>query len=63
MTDLTVNDALDLIAATAQHCRENGDGDMRNILNQVRGIKRMIGEGKTGDEIMEAYTIDEDDED
>ena len=46
----------------AQQCRENGDSDMRNILNTVRGIKSMIAEGKTRAEILEAWGPDDDED-
>ena len=52
---LTAKDALDIIAGYAQGCRENGDSDMRIILNLVRRIKDMINEGKTRDEILNNF--------
>ena len=65
MSGLTAGDVLKLLADRAQWCRENGDTDMRNILNTVRGIRSMIAEGKTRAEILEAWGPDdgEDDED
>ena len=60
--ELTANDALDLVAKRAQECRENGDSDMRNILNYVRAIKPLVAEGKTREEII-AYFADDDDDD
>jgi hypothetical protein len=62
MEQLTVDDALKLLADRAQQCRENGDSDMRNILNTVRGIKSMIAEGKTRAEILEAWGPDDDED-
>lgn len=62
MEQLTVDDALKLLADCAQHCRANGDSDMRNILNAVRGIKSMIAEGKSRTEILAAWCPDDDDE-
>ncbi len=50
--ELTVQDVLALIEKRAQWCRENGESDMRNILNTIRGIKSDIAAGKTRDEIM-----------
>ena len=62
MEQLTVDHALKLLADRAQQCRENGDTDMRNILNTVRCIKSMIAEGKTRAEILEAWGPDDDEE-
>jgi len=62
MEQLTVDDALKLLADRAQQCRENGDTDMRNILNTIRGIKSMIAEGKTRAEILAAWGPDDDDD-
>ena len=62
MDQLTVDDALKLLADRAQRCRENGDTDMRNILNTVRGIKSMIAEGKTRAEILAALGPDDDED-
>lgn len=56
---LTANDALDIVAKRAQWCRENGESDMRNILNTVSFIKRAIGEGKTRDEIIAEFADDD----
>ena len=63
MDQLTVDDVLKLLSDRAQQCRENGDSDMRNILNTVRGIKSMIAEGKSRAEILAAWGPDDDDED
>lgn len=63
MEQLTVDDALKLLADRAQQCRENGDTDMRNILNTVRGIKSMISDGKSREEIIAAWGPDDDEED
>lgn len=61
MDQLTAQDVLKLVADRAQWCRENGESDMRNILNTTRIIKTMLDEGKTRDEIL-AYYADDDDE-
>jgi hypothetical protein len=58
MEELTAQDVLTLIKKRAQWCRENGESDMRNILNTIRGIEGDIAAGKTRDEIM---ADDEDD--
>ena len=60
---LTANDVLKLVADCAQRCRENGDSDMRIILNEVHGIKAMMKEGKSRTEILAHFEDDEDDED
>jgi len=52
---LTANDALGIIAGYAQASRENGDSDMRIILNLVQEIKGLINEGKTRDEILNKF--------
>ena len=62
MDELTVDDALKLLADCAQRCRENGDSDMRTILNTVRGIKSMIAEGKSRAEILESWGPDDDED-
>jgi hypothetical protein len=62
MSGLTADDALKLLADRAQWCRENGETDMRNILNTVHGIKSMIAEGKSRAEILEALGPDEDED-
>ena len=52
MDQLTVDDVLTLVAKHAQWCRENGEGDMRNVLNNVRAIRAQIQAGKSRAEIM-----------
>jgi hypothetical protein len=52
MEELTAQDVLTLIKKRAQWCRENGESDMRNILNTVRGIESDIAAGKTRAEIL-----------
>jgi hypothetical protein len=61
MDQLTAHDVLNLITARAQWCRENGESDMRNILNTARLIKTMLEEGKSREEIL-SYLADDDDE-
>lgn len=62
MEKLTATEALDLVAEQAQKCRENGESDMRNILNFVRAIKPLVAEGKTRQEISAYWGDDEDDD-
>lgn len=62
MEQLTVEDTLKLLADRAQQCRENGDSDMRNILNAVRGIRTMIADGKSRAEILAAWGPDDDED-
>ena len=59
---LTVDDALTIIFNQAQWCRENGETDMRNILNCVRGLRSQIERGDTREVIIARYTEEEDDE-
>lgn len=61
MNQLTVNDALNLVVDCANRCRENGDSDMRTIINVVRAIRAEIAGGKTRTEIL-AHFEDDDDE-
>ena len=56
---LTVADVLTLVGNRAQWCRENGEADMRNILNTIRLIERSISEGKSRDEILAYFADDE----
>ncbi len=63
MDQLTVPDVLKLVSDLAQWCRENGEPDMRNILNMTRSIKTMLDEGKSRDEILARFKDDEDTED
>lgn len=60
MDELTVLDVLKLIEDQAQWCRENGEPDMRVILGRTSGIRRMFSEGKSRDEVLAAFSIDED---
>ncbi len=62
MEQLTVIDALAIVAARAQWCRENGESDMRNILNTVSLVSRMVNEGKSRDEILAEFNDDDADE-
>ena len=55
MNQLTVSDALLLVKAFAQSCRENGDADMRNILNFVRALERDYSKGMLRDELFDLY--------
>ncbi len=61
MSDFTASDAINILAERAQWCRENGESDMRNILNTASILRRMIAEGKPREEIMEAFHEDEED--
>lgn len=57
---LTAQDVLKLLADRAQYCRENGESDMRNILNTVRHIRTLIADGKTRTEILADFAEDDD---
>lgn len=60
MNELSANDALDLIRSLAQHFREEGETDMRGILNGVRVIKEQIAAGKSREEIIDLFNEDND---
>ena len=62
MTELTAKDVLKLVSERAQWCRENGESDMRNILNTTRTIGASIDKGMSREEILAEY-VDEEDED
>ena len=62
MNDLTVDDVLKIIGDRAQWCRENGESDMRNILNTVRHIRNDIAAGKTREEILKSWEPEDEDE-
>ena len=62
MNELTAQDVLKLLMDHAQRCRENGESDMRNILNVGRMIKAKLAEGKSREEIF-AYLADDEEED
>jgi uncharacterized protein (DUF433 family) len=62
MNELTALDVLKLLTDRAQQCRENGDSDMRNILNTARHIKTMLNDGKSREEILADFAEDEDEE-
>lgn len=59
MNELTALDVLKLMTDRAQWCRENGESDMRNILNTGRHLKTMLDEGKSREEILAAFADDE----
>lgn len=61
MSELTVLDAINILAEKAQWCRENGEVDMRNILRTAAVLRAMIDVGKSREEIMEAFDEDEED--
>ena len=61
MANLTADDVLTMIRDRAQWCRENGESDMRNILNTVRTLKGMMDEGKDREEIIAYFNDDDDD--
>ena len=63
MNKLTVYDALTLIKDFAQRCRENGESDMRNILNFVRALERDYAKGMTRNDLLDLYTPEDSDVD
>ena len=61
--ELTARDVLKLLTDRAQWCRENGESDMRNILNTARSIKTMLDEGTPREEALAYFKDDDDDND
>lgn len=61
MNKITVSDALKLIKNFAQSCRENGEADMRSILNFVRALQRDYDAGMTRNEILDLYVPEDTD--
>jgi hypothetical protein len=59
--EFTASDAINILAGKAQWCRENGEPDMRYIINTASLLRRMISEGKSREEIIEAFHDDEED--
>ncbi len=59
--ELTALDAIDILAARAQWCREEGESDMRNILNTASYLRSLIKDGKSRDEILAEFA-EEDEE-
>ena len=61
MEQLTAIDVIELVAARAQWCRENGESDMRIFRDFAAGLRKMVTEGKSRDEILASFADDEDD--
>lgn len=61
MEQLTAIDVIELVAARAQWCRENGESDMRIFRDFAAGLRQMVTEGKSRDEILASFADDEDD--
>jgi cytochrome c-type biogenesis protein CcmH/NrfF len=55
---LTTEDALNLVEQRAQWCRTNGESDMRSFIYMISSIRSMIAEGKSREEILEAYVAE-----
>lgn len=62
MKELTAQDVINLISDRVQWCRENGETDMRNILNTLRSMQGMLNDKKTRDEILEYFTSEDEEE-
>lgn len=58
MNELSAKDVLDIIGSLVQHFRENGETDMRGILNGIRVIKEQIASGKSREDIIELFNED-----
>lgn len=54
----TAQDALKIMIERAQACREDGDGDMRSIINTASYLSGMLRDGKTREEILADYYDD-----
>jgi cytochrome c-type biogenesis protein CcmH/NrfF len=61
MNQLTTEDALSLLEERAQWCRSNNESDMRNIVHMIAGVRSMIAKGKSREEIIEAFAIEDED--
>jgi len=61
-TELTALDAINILSDQAQWCRENGESDMRNILNTANLLRRYLSEGKSRDDIIAEFEEDEEDD-
>jgi hypothetical protein len=61
MNGLTTEDALGLLEERAQWCRTNGESDMRNIVHMIADVRSMIAKGKSREEIIEAFVIEDED--
>ena len=55
MTDLTVEDVLNIVKKRAQQCREDGESDMRAILYLVSYIEHNIKANATREEILKSW--------
>ena len=58
MNELSAKDVLDIIGYLVQQFRENGETDMRGILNGIRVIKEHIASGKSREDIIELFNED-----
>ena len=59
MNELKAIDVLKIIEARAQACREDGESDMRNIIDAVSFLRRQILSGKSREEILDEWREDE----
>ena len=59
MNELNANDVLKIIGKRAQSCREDGESDMRNIIDLVGFLRREIANGKSREEILNEFIEDE----
>ena len=57
--ELRAIDVLKIIEARARACREDGESDMRNIINAVMCLKQQILSGKSREEILDEWREDE----
>ena len=59
MSKVTGLEALKLIAADVQGFRENGESDMRSVLNSINYLRSQIANGMTAEEIWAERTLDD----
>lgn len=59
MDEFAAIDVLKIIEQRAQSCREDGESDMRNIIDLVRFLRREISSGKSREQIINEFIEDE----
>jgi hypothetical protein len=62
MNQLTPTDIVTLMNKTAQSCRENGESDMRTILNVGWYLQKCINEEKDRDVIIAEFEEENEDD-
>jgi hypothetical protein len=49
---ITIDEVLTIIEDCVEWCRRNNQTDLRNVLITIRGVKSMIEDGKSAEEII-----------